>query len=59
MHQYHHNYKLNMFYKNIEFWGDPMVAQHVKNLTNIHKDAGSIAGFVQWVMDPALLQTAV
>ena len=34
--------------------GVPAVAQWVKNLTNIHEDAGSIPGLAQWVKDLAL-----
>ena len=32
-----------------------VVVQRVKNLTRIHKDAGSIPDPVQWAKDPALL----
>ena len=38
--------------------GVPTVAQHVKNPTSIHKDAGSIPGLTQWAKDLALLQAA-
>ena len=38
--------------------GVPIVAQKVKNL-NIHEDASSIPGLVQWAMDVALSQAAV
>ena len=32
-----------------KFFGVPMVAQQVKNLTSIHEDMGSIPGLAQWV----------
>ena len=38
--------------------GVPVVAQLVKNPTNIHEDVGLIPGLVPWVKDLALLQAA-
>ena len=34
--------------------GVPVVAYRVKNLTRLHKDAGSIPGLTQWVKDSEL-----
>ena len=39
--------------------GLPVVAQWVKNLTNLQKDEGSTLGLAQWVKDWALLQFAL
>ena len=38
----------------IVFFGVPIVAQPVTNLTSVHEDAGSIPGLTQWVTEPAL-----
>ena len=46
-----------MFFKNQLYRGVPIVAQWVKNLISIHKDAGSIPG-PEWVEDLALSQVA-
>ena len=36
------------------FFGVPVVAQWVKNLTGIHEDVGLIPGLAQWVKDSTL-----
>ena len=40
-------------------FGVSIVAQQVKNPTNIHKDVGLIPGLPQWVKDPASPQALV
>ena len=37
--------------------GVPVVAQHVKNLTNIYKDVGSILGHAQWVKESGVAES--
>ena len=49
----------NEFLKKKTFGGAPVVAQWVKNLTGIHKDAGSIPGLAQWIKDAVLPRTVV
>ena len=41
--------------KNSCVQGVPVVARWIKNTTGIYKEAGSIPGLAQWVMDLALL----
>ena len=38
--------------------GVPIVAQGIKNPTNIYEDVGSIPGLTHWVKDPALPQAS-
>ena len=52
-------FKYNLKYKiNIHLFGIPLVAQRVKNLTSIQKDASTIPGLTQWVKDRVLPQTS-
>ena len=44
---------MHTIFKNT-FYGVPVVAQQVTNLTSIHEDAGSIPGLAQWIKDPVL-----
>ena len=47
-------YCLSIFLQLTRVTGFPVVAQQVKNLTSIYKDAGLIPGLLQWVKDLAL-----
>ena len=43
----------------IRYLGVPVVAQEVKNLTDILEDVGSVPGLTWWVKDPAFSSCSV
>ena len=42
-------------HQDLHFHGDPVMAQRLRNLTNIHEVVGSIPGLAQGVKELALL----
>ena len=48
-----------MIYSRNIWYGIPIVAQWVMNLTSILEDEDSIPGLTRWVKDPALPRAAV